>query len=46
MSHTYLKYFEEQKAQMEARVALDTRRNRKAFAKLHITDKEGRPVTG
>lgn len=44
--HTYLKYFEEQKAQMEARVALDTRRNRKAFAKLHITDKEGRPVTG
>lgn len=46
MSHPYLTYFEEQRAEMEARVELDTRRNRKAFARLKITDAKGRPVTG
>lgn len=44
MEHSFLRYFNEQKRQVESRVKGDIERYRKAFAKIVVLDKEGTPI--
>jgi len=46
MVHPYLRYFDEQKAQVESRTKHDIERHRKAFAVINVVDKEGNPLNG
>lgn len=44
MVHPYLKYFHEQKAEVESRIRYDIERHRKAFAEINVINKDGNPV--